>query len=148
MDQGWMDYTRYHPQKKCEGTETMCKAKRKKDKEKKEQRERNPVVVMRGAGRYKGNLLQMSRVPQTPTTPHLGSVLDMMTSFLPSSKSHRASQPGSLPEFSPVYFIPTHPLLSTLYYQQTWRDNSFPHQLFTKSHQFPFWNLINSFLFI
>ena len=60
-----MDYTRYHPQKKCEGTETMCKAKRKKDKEKKEQRERNPVVVMRGAGRYKGNLLQMSRVPDS-----------------------------------------------------------------------------------
>ena len=148
MDQGWMVYTRYHPQIKCEGTETMSKTKRKKIRKRKSRGKEIPRVVMRRAGRYKGNLFQMSRVPQTPATPYLGSVLDMMTSFLPSSKSHRASQTGNLPEFSPVYFIPTHPLFSILYYQQTWRDNSFPHQWFTKSHQFSFWNLINSFLFI
>lgn len=113
-----MDYTRYHPMIKCERTETMSKANRKKIRKRKSRGKEIPGVVRRRAGRYKGNLLQMSRVPQTPATPHLGSALDTMTSFLSSSKSYRASQPGSLPEFSPVYFIPTHPLFSILYYQQ------------------------------
>ena len=69
-----MDYTRYHPQIKCEGTETMSKTKRKKIRKRKSRGKEIPQVVMRRAGRYKGNLFQMSRVPQTPATPHLGSV--------------------------------------------------------------------------
>ena len=63
MDQGWMDYTRYHPQIKCEGTETMSKTKRKKIRKRKSRGKEIPRVVMRRAGRYKGNLFQMSRVP-------------------------------------------------------------------------------------
>ena len=53
MDQGWMDYTRYHPQIKCEGTETMSKTKRKKIRKRMSRGKDIPWVVMRRAGSTK-----------------------------------------------------------------------------------------------